>query len=133
VIGKWVTVAMVAALVQLQGGDPLRAVREKGFYKTGAAARNKSFVEWLRKPLFGEGSAEAETNDTRKTERKEAVKESSGRSGTFFGIFNSRPLRVNDALQTIRDEGYKEKEARMRAEWEAKQREKSREKKRGGE
>jgi hypothetical protein len=109
----------VLLLIQLQAGDPLKVVREKGFYKTGEAAKNKSFVEWLKKPVFGEESAGVVTTEANGS--KKAGK-SDGGGGSFFGLLNSRPIKRNAALDLIRDEGYKEKEARMRAEWEAKQR-----------
>ena len=104
-------------LIQVQAGDPLKVVREKGFYKTGEAAKNKSFVEWLKKPVFGEESAGAVT-----TEANGSNKARKNGGSSFFGLLNSRPIKRNAALDLIRDEGYKEKEARMRAEWEAKQR-----------
>jgi hypothetical protein len=117
---KKMTIAALALfLLQAQASDPLKIVREKGFYKTGAAAKNTSFVEWLKKPVFGEESAgTVATTDGNGSKKAQ----SSGGGSTFFGLLNSRPLKRNAALETIRDEGYKEKEARMRAEWEAKQR-----------
>jgi len=110
-IRKVTIFSLALFLVQAQAGDPLKVVREKGFYKTGEAAKNTSFVEWLKKPVFGEESAGVVQGQ-----------ESNSSSGSFFGLLNSRPIKRNAALETIRDEGYKEKEARMRAEWEAKQR-----------
>ncbi|WP_457608151.1 hypothetical protein [Nitratifractor sp.] len=95
-------------LLQVQAGDPLAVIREKGFYKTGAAAKNTSFVEWLKRPVFGPGSdgtsAKGEGNTTAKG------------SESGFSLFGTSHRKVTPALQVIRDEGYKEKEARMRAE-----------------
>jgi hypothetical protein len=100
--------------LQLQAADPMKVLRDKGFYKTGAAAKNTSFVEWLRKPVFGEESSQGDSGN---------ADSASGESGgALFGLLHSRPVRRNDALELIRDEGYKEKEAKMRAEWEAKRR-----------
>ena len=101
--------------LQLQAADPMRVLRDKGFYKTGAAAKNTSFVEWLRKPAFGEESSQSDSGEN--------ADSASGESGgALFGLLDSRPVRRNDALELIRDEGYKEKEAKMRAEWEARRR-----------
>lgn len=95
----------VAALLlsQVQASDPLRVVRDKGFYKTGAAAKNTHFVQWLKKPVFGEESAGV-------------VRTESNSSGGFLdGWLGGRPIKRNAALEMIRDEEYKKKEARMRA------------------
>jgi len=113
-------IAVLFSLTQLQAGDPLKVVREKGFYKTGEAAKNKSFVEWLKKPVFGEESAGVIKGQNGKNDGNASASKSG--SGFLGGLFGSRPIKRNAALETIRDEGYKEKEARMRAEWEAKQR-----------
>jgi len=98
--------AMMAFFVGIQahGGDPLRVVRDQGFYKTGAAAKNTNFVKWLKKPVFGEESAGVVTT------------ESNASSGGFLdGWLGGRPIKRNAALETIRDQGYKDKEARMRS------------------
>jgi hypothetical protein len=78
---------MAVMFLFLQAGNPspLSVIREKRFYKTGAAAQNTSLVEWLKKPTWGKGSSE------------------------------SRVVRRSAALQVIRDQKYKEKEARMNA------------------
>ena len=96
--------------LQLQAADPMKVLRDKGFYKTGAAAKNTSFVEWLRKPVFGEESPQSDRG--KNADSKES-------NGALFGLLDSRPVSRNDALELIRDEGYKEKEAKKRAEWEA--------------
>jgi len=106
--------------LQLQAGDPLRVLRDKGFYKTGAAAKNTSFVEWLKKPLFGDETTEASATEVNGSQKVKSA--SNGDSGTLFGLFDSHPVKRNAALELIRDEGYKEKEAKMRAEWEARRR-----------
>jgi hypothetical protein len=118
---KKMTIATLALfLLQAQASDPLKVVREKGFYKTGAAAKNTSFIEWVKKPVFGEESAGVVTTADGNGSKK--VQSSGSGGSTFFGLLNSRPIKRNAALEAVRDEGYKEKEARMRAEWEAKQR-----------
>jgi len=96
-------IALVTVLYT-QAADPLRVVRDQGFYKTGAAAKNTKFVQWLKKPVFGEESAGIVQTD------------SNAGGGFLDGWLGSgRPVKRNAALETIRDEGYKEKEARMRS------------------
>jgi len=94
---------LAAGIMQSLTADPLRVVREPGFYKTGAAAKNTNFVRWLKKPLLGEESAGM------------VQTESSRSKGFLDGWLGGRPIKRNAALETIRDEGYKEKEARMRS------------------
>ncbi len=110
-IRKTVPFLVVAAVIQLQAGDPLKVVREKGFYKTGAAAKNSNFVEWLARPVFGEGSSPSAAS----SKDANASHATSKSKGIFGGIFGISHRKVPPALQVIRDEGYKEKEARYRA------------------
>jgi len=101
---RTILLIMIAAMWQLQAADPLRVVRDQGFYKTGAAAKNTEIVKWLKKPVLGEESAGVVQTD------------SNAGGGFLDGWLGSgRPVKRNAALETIRDEGYKEKEARMRS------------------
>ncbi len=87
--------AVTFLFLQADNPSPLSVIREKRFYKTGAAAKNKSFMDWLKKPIWGSGSSGDQARP--------------------------RPIKKRSAaFEVIRDQGYKDKEARMRAEMEAK-------------
>ena len=93
-----IVLLVAVSFLFLQAGNPspLSVVREKRFYKTGAAAKNTSFMEWLKKPVFG-----GESSD---------------------GQAEPRPVKKRSAaFEAIRDQGYKDKEARMRAAMQAEQ------------